>query len=399
MTKFFANCIDSDESTNLRKRSLRFEIQNGKFQNIEESSSPQKGDRVFKEILFPGFYDAHLHLPQCDMTGSLGLSLLDWLKTYTFPAETAYSNEEHAKKGADVFVKMLKSYGIFGVGCYGTSHTKTAEILFNSLDESGIKGQFGLIHMDQEAIPELQIDTEKQLHFLSEKLSSKNHGLKWALTPRFLITSSDKQLKLLKQFCSKHPDIFIQTHWAENLKEIEGVKKRFGKDYLHAYEDYGLVRENTLLGHGIHFSDEELEFLKKSQATVVYCPSSNAALGSGILPKSRLKKAGVPVALGSDIGGGLSVSPFVTMRFAYGLARLGGHNFNIAELLKLATYDSAKALGIKAGRFENGFDAGYWKLVNIDQNIELHWRLQNCKSLEDEVSAILTLADARNVEI
>jgi guanine deaminase len=35
----------------------------------------------------PGFIDTHVHSPQLDVIASFGTELLDWLNTYTFPAE------------------------------------------------------------------------------------------------------------------------------------------------------------------------------------------------------------------------------------------------------------------------------------------------------------------------
>ncbi|MCK7498918.1 MAG: hypothetical protein MZW92_56545 [Comamonadaceae bacterium] len=37
----------------------------------------------------PGFVDTHVHMPQLDVIASYGTELLDWLNTYTFPAERA----------------------------------------------------------------------------------------------------------------------------------------------------------------------------------------------------------------------------------------------------------------------------------------------------------------------
>ena len=38
-------------------------------------------------LIMPGFIDTHVHMPQLDVIASYGTELLDWLNTYTFPAE------------------------------------------------------------------------------------------------------------------------------------------------------------------------------------------------------------------------------------------------------------------------------------------------------------------------
>ena len=47
-------------------------------------------------LLMPGFIDTHIHMPQAQIIGSWGAQLLDWLNTYTFPAESKFSDPAHA---------------------------------------------------------------------------------------------------------------------------------------------------------------------------------------------------------------------------------------------------------------------------------------------------------------
>ncbi|MEO8124861.1 MAG: guanine deaminase, partial [Burkholderiales bacterium] len=41
-------------------------------------------------LILPGFIDTHVHSAQLDVIASYGSELLDWLETYTFPAEMRY---------------------------------------------------------------------------------------------------------------------------------------------------------------------------------------------------------------------------------------------------------------------------------------------------------------------
>ena len=75
-------------------------------------------------------------------------------------------------------------------------------------------------------------------------------------------------------------------------------------DYLAVYERYGLTGPRTVLAHNVHPTDAELERLAPRRTSIAHCPCSNAALGSGIFPLRRHVDAGVPCALGTDVGGG-----------------------------------------------------------------------------------------------
>ena len=52
------------------------------------------------QLLMPGFIDTHVHGPQVDVIASWGTELLDWLNTYTFPAEARHADPAVARAAA-----------------------------------------------------------------------------------------------------------------------------------------------------------------------------------------------------------------------------------------------------------------------------------------------------------
>jgi len=47
--------------------------------------------------------DTHAHAPQfVNLGNGLDMPLLEWLKTYTFPAEACFKDEDHAKRGTSI---------------------------------------------------------------------------------------------------------------------------------------------------------------------------------------------------------------------------------------------------------------------------------------------------------
>ena len=62
-------------------------------------------------LVMPGFIDTHVHSPQLDVIASYGTELLDWLETYTFPAEARHAEPELAAGGARLFLDALITHG------------------------------------------------------------------------------------------------------------------------------------------------------------------------------------------------------------------------------------------------------------------------------------------------
>jgi len=54
-------------------------------------------------LITPGFVDTHVHYPQCEIIASYGKQLLEWLETYTFPAEQKFEDPKYASKIARFF--------------------------------------------------------------------------------------------------------------------------------------------------------------------------------------------------------------------------------------------------------------------------------------------------------
>ena len=104
--------------------------------------------------------------------------------------------------------------------------------------------------------------------------------------------------------------------------------------------------------------------LARHGAAVAHCPTSNAALGSGLFPLGSHLALGVRVALGSDVGAGTGFSLFKEGLQAYFVQQLlgrEGHRLSARHLLHLATAAGADVLGLSdtIGDFSVGkeFDA------------------------------------------
>ncbi|KXN92939.1 putative guanine deaminase, partial [Leucoagaricus sp. SymC.cos] len=137
------------------------------------------------------------------------------------------------------------------------------------------------------------------------------------LSPRFALACTRECLSGLRDLAHRynheHPDeprIRIQTHIAENRKEVKEVLKYYpeAESYTQVYDNYGLLRDTTILGHSVHLSPGEVLLIKKRDAGISHCPTSNFYLSSGIAPVGEYLDAGVKVGLGTDVSGGYAVS-------------------------------------------------------------------------------------------
>jgi len=356
-------------------------------------------------IVMPGFIDAHIHFPQYRMLAAPGKDLLDWLTRFTFPEESRYADGAYAKGAAEIFLDRLFQHGTTAALAFCSVHKTCADALFAAAEARGMALVTGKTMMDRNAIPVVQDDPETGARE-TEELYRAWHGrgrLRYAVTPRFAITSTEAQLKLSGELLQSLPGALMQTHLSESPGEIAFVKELFpnAKDYTDVYDCFGLLSPRSLFAHGIHLSERECARLSESGSAVVHCPTSNTFLGSGLMSMPHLRERARPVHLGiaTDVGGGTSYSMLATLGEAYKVQMLAGYKPTAASLFAMATRGNAERLGIgeEAGSLETG---KYADLVVLDPSATpvLASRQEVSTSLEDVLFSLMILGDDRAVK-
>ncbi len=311
-------------------------------------------------LLLPGFIDCHVHSAQLGVVASHGASLLDWLNTYTFPAELEQRDPAVAHATAELFLDALLAHGTTSAAVFPTVHAGSAQALFEGASARGMRLITGKVLMDRHAPAGLLDDATQPALAKHEcqELMARWHGRgrnSYAVTVRFAPTSSPAQLAMAGALCRNDSTLYLQTHWAENRDELRWVTELFpqARSYLDVYAQAGLLHPRTLLAHGLWGDEADRCALQGSGATLVHCPSSNLFLGSGVFdwaacgasPAARAatqrvqaaqaaqraqeaqeahetQSAAPAVTLGSDVGGGTSLCLLRSMADAYRVAAL-----------------------------------------------------------------------------
>ncbi|MCB1380549.1 MAG: guanine deaminase [Alphaproteobacteria bacterium] len=356
------------------------------------------------QLILPGFIDAHIHFPQYRMLAAPGKDLLDWLQRFTFPEERKYADSVYAESAAENFLSRLIAHGTTSAMAFCSVHKSCAEALFAAAGRLNMALITGKTMMDRNAAADLHDDPETSARE-SEELYRAWHGkgrLRYAVTPRFAVTSSEEQLRLSGELLDTLDGALMQTHLSESRGEIEFVKQLYpwAKDYTDVYDHFGLLGGRSFFAHGVHLSDRECARLSETGSTVLHCPTSNSFLGSGIMPMGHMLKSERPVPLGlaTDIGAGTTYSMLATLGETYKLQMLAGHRPSAIELFHLATLGNATRLGLasETGSIETGKYADIVVLDPFSTDV-LTSRMELSQSLEDVLFSLMILGDDRAV--
>ena len=355
-------------------------------------------------LVVPGFVDCHVHYAQLPVIASHGAQLLDWLNRYTYPAEQALADPAHARALARTFFDATLAAGTTTCASFCTVHPGSVDAYFAEAQRRGLRAIGGKVLMDRNA-PRALSDTAKRGYDESQALIARWHGkdrLGYAISPRFAPTSTPAQLEAAGALWREHPGCWVQSHVAENLGEIAWVRKLHphATDYVDVYARAGLLGARAIYGHGIHLAERELAALAQSRTAIAHCPTSNLFLGSGLFGWSRVKDSTRPVrvGLGTDVGGGTSLSMLATLGEAYKVAQMGGTSLAAGHLFHLATRGGAQALDLEGsvGSLLPGMEADF-VVLDLEATPLLAQRMRYAADLDEVLFALITLGDDRAV--
>jgi guanine deaminase len=360
----------------------------------------------------PGFVDLHTHYPQTDVIGSPADGLLPWLEHYTFPHEKQFSDSAYAHEVSAFFLDELMRHGVTTALCFATAHPESVDVFMAEAQKRHLRMITGKVLQDRHS-PDGLRDTDTALSLRqTEALIARWHGvdrLGYAITPRFAPTSTPAQLHGAGEIAQQFPDVWVQSHVAENLDEIRWVHELFpeARSYLDVYDRAGLVRQRAVYAHCIHLDETDRRRMAEAGASAAVSPTSNLFLGSGFFDYAASDAAGLRYGLASDVGGGTSFSPFHTMHAAYTVARqrievqgVARPGFSLApeHLWWQHTAGAAAALDLcgKVGNLLPGCEADF-VVLNPKATPLLARRTAQTDTLAEWLFAMIVLGDERLV--
>ena len=358
-------------------------------------------------LIAPGFVDMHIHFPQTDVIGAPAAGLLPWLENYTFPHESRFVDPAYGAQVADFFVDELLRNGVTTALTFATSHPASVNALFTEAQRRQLRLITGKVLQDRHSPDGVRDQTEQSL-IDTEALIRRWHGvdrLGYAITPRFAPTSTHEQLSGAGELAARHPDVWIQSHVAENLDEVRWARELFpaSRSYLGVYGDYGLMRERAVYAHCIHFDDDDRALMRDTGTVAAVSPTSNLFLGSGFFDYAGADRVGFGYGLASDVGGGTSFSPFRTMLAAYYVGREGqtkqGLSLSPQQLWWQHTAGAATALGLGGvvGNLQPGCE-GDFVVIHPAATPLLARKTAQARNLDELLFAMIVLGDERLIE-
>ena len=143
----------------------------------------------------------------------------------------------------------------------------------------------------------------------------------------------------------------IHVHVAEGRQDVEDARKRGYRGVIDRLNTHGLLREGSVLVHGVHLEDEEVAKALDAGCWLVHNPSSNRNNRVGYAQPQRFQPQ---LALGTD---GIGSDMFGVVRETFLTAREHGASLDPVAALVGGHRMASAILGIPMGRLQGGYVA------------------------------------------
>ena len=312
-------------------------------------------------LLLPGLVNAHCHLELTAMRGFLeDLDFRSWILRLTNSKRSVMSRE---------MLLDAARYGIAEGLRHGiTTYADTCDsgVSFDAMIETRVRGV-----MYQEVFGPDPAQCAVSLSELRGKVELmrplQTPLVRVGVSPHAPYTVSDSLFGAVGHY-ARSEALPVAIHIAESQAEHDLVTKGEGPfaDGLRArkigvaprartpielLENLGVLAARPLLIHCVRVDDADVAHIANARCAVAHCPASNAKLGHGVAPLSKLLQAGIAIGLGSDsVASNNRMDLLDEARLAALMQRarhgdrreMSGHT-----VLALATLEGARALGIE----------------------------------------------------
>ena len=337
-------------------------IQDGTIVSLHPSGSPAYADAdpsvetldCTGRAAVPGFVNMHTHAGMSMMRG-LGEDIMfhEWLARIwdvesRIDAEYVY----HATKVA--CLEMIKT----GTTTFN-DHYWYMPMAYKAASEMGLRAALAYVICDKND-PQESERQKAQCREMYEQTLSWGEEASFVIAVHAIYSVREEMIVWASRFAREH-GLKVHIHVSETRKEIEDcMAQHDGMSPVEYLDSLGILGPDVTAAHTLWLSENDIRILGERKVNCVHNVNSNLKLASGYrFLYNELRDAGANICLGTDgCASSNNLDMLETMKTSAMIQKAWRGDpsaMPLNELLDMATVNGCKALGINAGKVEEGY--------------------------------------------
>ncbi|MCL7411410.1 MAG: amidohydrolase family protein [Methanosarcinaceae archaeon] len=330
-------------------------IENGIITQVAESTDETADTAIDAKggVVMPGLVNTHTHAGMTLFRGYADdLTLSDWLENHIWPAEAKLTENDLYIGTKLACLEMIRS----GTTAFVDMYIHVDKVA-RAVEESGMRAalSYGMIDLGDETRAESELKEGKR--FVKEWNGRADGRITTMYGPHAPNTCSREFLIKVKEQAKKD-NAKIHIHVLETELELNQMKKQFGMCSVNMLDEIGFLDSNVVAAHCVWLSDGDMDILNERGVNVSHNPVSNMKLASGIAPVPKMLARGMNVSLGTDgCASNNNLNMFEEMKISALLHKIDTSDPTVMparQVLKMATVNGARAMGINSGMLKVG---------------------------------------------
>jgi putative selenium metabolism protein SsnA len=351
----------------LERADLR--IENGEVVARARRLHPQRSEESIDlsgKFIMPGFVNAHTHLYSSLARGMRGptpppRNFIEILKKIWWKLDESL-DEESIYYSALVGAIEAAKYGtttIFDHHSSPNSISRSLDIIKEAIAKVGLRAVLCYETTDRGGRKRRGLALAENERFVTE--NTGNSHFRGTVGAHASFTLDDETLGSLGDLAHLY-DCGVHLHVGEDLVDVNDAREKRRTDIIRRLEKFGILREKSILAHGVHLTRQQLGRVQESGAWLAHNPRSNMNNAVGYAP---LRWFGKNAALATD---GFPADMFEEAKLGFFRNAESNHNVavgRIPEILQAGQRLAASFFGRDFGSLAVGSPAD---LVVLDYN-------------------------------
>lgn len=305
------------------------------------------------KALMPGLVNMHTHAGMSLMRGvGEDIPFHEWLDRIWVLEEGL--DEEYVYHATKVAcLEMIKT----GTTAFNDQYWYMP-MAYKAASEMGIRAALSYVVCDRNDPEESERQKDQCVQMYEE--SKAWSGMTTFIISIHAIYSVSEPMILWAVEFARERGLKLHVHLSETEKEVQDcMEEHGGMSPVEYLDSLGVLGPDVIAAHTLWLSDKDVEILGKRGVTCVHNVNSNLKLASGYRFRyNELRDAGANVCLGTDgCASSNNLDMLETMKTSAMIQKAWRNDpsaMPIDELISMVTSNAAKALGLNAGRIEEG---------------------------------------------